>query len=828
MFAPANQRAFTLTLDGAPSGLEVLRFKGQEAISEPYCFTLELVSESAQLDLEGLLHRQAFLGFDAYGSGVHGQVYHVAQGDCGKRLTRYHISLVPRLAYLQHSSHQRIFQHKSVPQIIALVLEGQGIRSDAFAFRLNSVYPAREYCVQFGETDLAFIQRLCAELGIHYHFQHAPDGHLLVFGDDQAFFAKADLPTPYAPGSGMVADEPVIKRFEVSVQTRTTEVNLRDYNFRKPGVVLDSRAAGKQAPVLEHQDYPGHFTDRSHGKQRAQRALERHRMDGHRAEGGSDQPALVSGRFMQLAAHPREAWNDLWLVTRVTHEGKQPQVLEESVTTEAGEDFYQGYRNAFVATPWDVMFRPALPEPRTPLSGYQNAIVTGPVDSEIHCDEYGRVKVQLPWDRDGEYNEHSSCWLRVASGWAHEHYGAVLIPRVGMEVLVGFLNGDADTPLVVGCLANAATPVPLDLPADKSRSIFRSQSTPGGGGYNELRIEDRKGAEEIYLRAQRNWTQHVLHNQHLQVGNHRRVAVGGELHHEVQGEEQRITHGNRVTELKQDDHLVVAGSQHMRAGTTIHIGAGQSIVIDAGATATIQAGGQSITLSAAGIFSSVPIQVGGAPMPSTAPLTPGLKEKRLAVIPAPLSAAQALSLKRGAPFCEECERCKGGQCDLASHARNTAGAGVTGKASGVEPGFHIVQRVMSRDALERSLFESPSAVVLERFRSLNPQLTQYARPGQMLVLSDPLNNQCTREEALLMAAADAVNDALAPMSDDEATFMVEHQQAIGAFLAEGSTAVGVGSTMVANHLKQTHEVLKNIEALHVRAFQAHGHLQGAA
>lgn len=661
MFAPANQSAFNLTLDGLASDLKVYSFSGTEALSQPYCFDLELVSEQPDLDLEGLLHRPVYLGFDDQGHGVHGLVYRVAQGDSGRCLTRYQISLVPQLAYLAHSSQQRIFQHQTVPQIVAQVLVGQGIQSDRFAFQLSGTYPEREYCVQFGETDLAFVQRLCAEAGIHYHFQHAADRHLLVFGDDQTVFAQAGQPTPYTPGSGMVADTPAIKRFAVQLETRATALNLRDYDWRKPRLALESAAAGEQLPRLEVQDYPGYFSDRAHGKYLAQRGLERSRSDYQIARGSGDEPALASGRFMRLAGHPRGAWNDLWLVTQVVHEGKQPQVLEEAVTEPAGGDFRQGYRNTFVAAPWDVIFRPPLPE-RPSISGYQNAVVTGPADSEIHCDEYGRVKVQLAWDRNGEHNDHSSCWLRVASGWAHDRYGAVLIPRVGMEVLVGFVNGDMDMPLVMGCLPNAATPVPLDLPADKTRSTFRSQSSPGGGGYNELRIEDRKGAEEIYLRAQRDWTQHVLHDQQVQVDNRRRVRVGGESHHELQGEEQRITHGNRLTELKQDDHLVVGGSQQMRAGRTIQIGARHSVVIDAGASVTIQAGGQSITLSAGGIFSSVPIQLGGAPAAAAAPLMPGLKETLLAVIPAPLSRAQVASLKRSAPFCEECERCKSGLC----------------------------------------------------------------------------------------------------------------------------------------------------------------------
>ncbi|OJT52207.1 type VI secretion system tip protein VgrG [Pseudomonas koreensis] len=669
MFAPANQPRFTLTLEGARHDLKVLEFTGREAISQPFRFELELVSERPDLDLESLLHGQAFLSFDAQGCGIHGQIYQVGQGDSGKRLTRYHLSLVPRLTYLGHRINQRIFQHQSVPQIITQILKDHSILRDAFEFRLGSEYPEREYCVQYAESDLAFIQRLCAEVGIHYHFQHSPEGHLLVFGDDQTVFPKLPEPTLYLPGSGMSAGAPAIQRFNVRVETRTSVVTRRDYNFEKPRLSLESRSDGEQRPVLEDYHFPGQFSDRETGRHLTRRALERHVADYRQAEGSSDESSLVCGHFLQLTEHPRSDWNDLWLLTCVEHRGRQPQVLEESVTSD-GESF-QGYRNTFVATPWDVVFRPALCPEKPRMSGYQPAVVTGPKDLEIHCDEYGRVKVQLAWDRDGELNEHSSCWLRVATGWAHDHYGSVLIPRVGMEVLVGFIDGDADKPLVMGCLPNAATPVPLDLPADKTRSVFRSQSSPGGGGYNELRIEDKKGAEEIYLRAQRNWTQHVLNDQQLQVDNQRSVVVTGTARHELKADEQRITHGQRQTEVRQDDHLSVLGDRQVRvnsqatsASAQIHISAGQQVVIDGGASATIQAGGQWINIGPGGIFSSVPIVVGGSPMAATsaAPVVPGLPEKLAAAPAAVLTAAQIMSLKGDAPFCEECERCKDGVC----------------------------------------------------------------------------------------------------------------------------------------------------------------------
>lgn len=467
----------------------------------------------------------------------------------------------------------------------------------------------------------------------------------------------------------MSAGAPAVQRFNVRVETRTSVVTRRDYNFEKPHLQLQSHSDSEQRPVLEDYRFPGQFNDRETGKHLAQRTLERHVADYRQAEGISDVSALVCGHFLQLTEHPRRDWNDLWLLTAIEHRGRQPQVLEESVTSD-GETF-QGYRNTFLATPWDVFFRPALGPGKPRMLGYQPAVVTGPHDAEIHCDEYGRVKVQLAWDRDGELNEHSSCWLRVATGWAHDQYGSVLIPRVGMEVLVGFIDADADKPLVMGCLPNAATPVPLDLPADKTRSIFRSHSSPGGGGYNELRIDDKKGAEEIYLRAQRNWTQHVLHDQQVQVDNQRSIVVTGTAKHELKADEQRITHGQRQIEVKQDDHLTVVGDRHIRvsnqatsASAQIHVSAGQQVVIDGGASATIQAGGQWINIGPGGIFSSVPIQVGGAPMTAmgAAPSVPGLPAKLAAAPAAMLTAAQIMSFKGDAPFCEECERCKDGVC----------------------------------------------------------------------------------------------------------------------------------------------------------------------
>jgi len=657
MFAPANQAHFTLSLEGIERDFKVLEFRGREAISQPYRFDLELVSERPDLDLESLLHRPAFLAFAPDGSGIHGLVHQAAQGESGKRLTRYRLTLVPQLAYLAHRTNQRIFQHLTVEKIISLVLEEHGIQADAYRFQLGPViYPPREYCVQYDETDLHFIQRLCEEEGIHYHFQHSTAGHVLVFGDDQTVFPKLAA-TAYQQDSGLVADQPVIKRFGLRLETRTSRVTRRDYDFEKPRLSMEAAFHSDFQPDLEDYDYPGRFTERTRGKHLSQRALERRRHDYELAEGDSNQPRLASGHFLPLGEHPRSDWNQLWLLTEVLHEGKQPQVLEESTTNApvqlglapsplwgegwgegslASSDFHQGYRNHFSATPWDIPFRPVLDHPKPKVLGSQTAVVTGPAGEEIHCDEYGRVKVQFHWDREGQADDKTSCWLRVSSSWAGDRYGGIAIPRVGMEVLVTFLEGDPDQPLVTGCLYHKEHQVPYDLPANKTRTVFKTLSSPGGGGYNELRIEDRKGAEQIYIHAQRDWDENIEHDQKIRIGHERHDTVEANSYSEFKAEEHRTTHADRKTEIRANDHLTVGNSQHLKIGTgqfieagnEIHLSSGLKVVLEAGGELTFKAAGSFIKLDASGITMVGPVirmNSGGSPGKGTgaAPVLPG-------------------------------------------------------------------------------------------------------------------------------------------------------------------------------------------------------------
>ena len=639
----ANAPHISLTLEGVSADLQVLSFVGREALNQPFCFDIDLVSTRPDLKLEEILHKPGSLTFGATGKGlIHGMVYRIEQGDSGKKLTRYSISLCPQLAYLRHNHDQQIFQHLSVPNIISHVLEARGILADAYSFQLGAVYPDRDYCVQYDESDLHFIQRLCEEEGIHFHFQHSASGHKIVFGDDQTVFRKLS-PVAYQQDSGMAAEKPVLKRFNLRLETRTSRVSRRDYDFEKPRLLPEGAAKSAFAPELEDYDYPGHFLTRERGKQLATRALERHRCDYKLAEGKGDEPTLVSGHFMALSEHPRAEWNDLWLLLEVVHEGKQPQVLGEHITSDVThnkDDFHQGYRNRFLATPWDAHYRPALEHPKPKILGSQTAIVTGPPGEEIHCDEYGRVKVQFFWDRDGQANDNTSCWLRVATGWAGSAYGAIAIPRVGMEVLVTFLEGDPDQPLVTGCLYHKENLVPYDLPTHKTRSTFKTLSSPGGKGYNELRIEDKKGAEQIYLHAQRDWDENIQHNQKIRIGNERHDTVEANAFSEFKVEEHRITHLDRKTEARADDHLTVAMTRHVKVGTAqfveageeIHYNAGDKVVVEGGMEVTAKAGGSFVKVDAGGVTISgaeVKSNSGGAPGSGSgirilAPIIPGM------------------------------------------------------------------------------------------------------------------------------------------------------------------------------------------------------------
>lgn len=671
MFAPANSAHFVLLIPSVRNDFKVLAFDGVEAISTLYAIKIELVSENSDFDLESLLSRQAFLQFGLNGEGIHGLIEDVFVGDAGKRLTRYHLTLVPALHYLQFSHNQRIFQNLTVPEIVAQVLNGHGRQSDTFNFKV-SISPAREYCTQYGESDYEFIQRLCAEEGIAWHHQHTQEGHQLVFTDDQTFFPKLG-DTPYKQGSGLAADKPVVYQFSMRFNTRTSTTTRRGYDLKRPSMLLESAFTAEFTPKLEDYRYPELIENEKLGKQLARQGLERHRVDYQLAEGSSDQPALRSGHFFNLVEHPRKRCNDLWLLVGVKHKGKQPQALEESVTsnTSPADGFTQGYRNTFSAIPWDVFYRPPMPERRSILVS-QTARVTGPANEEIFCDEYGRVKVEFHWDRAELNSDNSSCWLRVASSWAGEGFGSVTIPRIGMEVVVTYLEGDPDKPLITGCVTNKVNAPAYPLPANKTKTVLRTHSSPHNGGFNELAIEDRAGQEKISFRAQRDFDELILNDSVSHIGNDQSTQVDRNSSSLIKGDETHTTNGVRNTVIGGNELISVSGDTSVTSGGNLIIQAGSqahvtavNVVINAGMSLTLQAGGNHIVISSGGIFSSVPIVQGGSPMAGVSPLqalqAPSTEVPTIIASPRSIVAA---ARQQAADFCPLCEACLNGQCKI--------------------------------------------------------------------------------------------------------------------------------------------------------------------
>lgn len=383
----------------------------------------------------------------------------------------------------------------------------------------------------------------------------------------------------------------------------------------------------------------------------------------------------------------------MWLLLSVTHTGKQPQALEEAITSDVNPEdgFTQGYRNTFSAIPWDVFYRPPLVTRKSVLVS-QTARVTGPVGEEIFCDEYGRVKVEFHWDRAELGSDKSSCWLRVSSSWAGEGFGAVTIPRIGMEVVVTYLEGNPDHPLITGCVTNKVTPVPYPLPAHKTKTVLRSHSSPANGGYNELSIEDRAGQELIHLRAQRDIEQVILNDSDTHIGNDRREHITRDSHslisndrveqvdnnssslikgdelHTTQGLRNTVIGGNELISITGNSSTTADGTLVIQAGAHAHVTAAH-VVINAGMSLTLKAGGQHILITAGGIFSSVDIVQGGAPVAGVPSLqaAQALASAPQSIIASPLSILAAVKQK-AADKCPLCEACRDGLCSTGERA----------------------------------------------------------------------------------------------------------------------------------------------------------------
>jgi type VI secretion system secreted protein VgrG len=421
---PANETWFTFS--STSGNFSVYEFTGHEEVNEPYEFAIELVSPSASEDLTALLGTEACLSIKDRSGGVrhvHGLIRHMQQLHTGNKFTHYQCVLVPRLWYLGEIRDHKIFQMLSVVEIIELLLKEQGFISENIQFNLFFTYDKREYCVQYGETDLDFITRLCEEEGIYFYFEHSPSGHKLCFCDREGgprIEGESDL--RFFAGSGAVATSSVIHELIVKEGVNSNAAAYRDWNFTKPKMLGLPVEKSKEAPVppgmkLEQYRYPHLYQLPAEGTRYADLQLQRQLTFSLWIEGHSDIARFLPASTFSIHEHKRASVNAAWWTVSVRHEGSQPQVLQH-------EDPDRGfsYQTAFTAIPEMTRFIPALRHPKKLIYGNQTAIVTGPEGEEIYPDEYGRVKVQFFWDRADQWNENTTCWIRVSQGWAGSTY----------------------------------------------------------------------------------------------------------------------------------------------------------------------------------------------------------------------------------------------------------------------------------------------------------------------------------------------------------------------------------------------------------------------
>ncbi|GMV49632.1 type VI secretion system tip protein VgrG [Nitrospirales bacterium NOB] len=563
---------------GAYSGdkLRVIRFEGSEGLSQVFRFSLDLASSDPKIDFDQVIGQPALL--TARGSmGIrllHGLVSSFEQTGKEGKWSLYRAEVVPGIWKLGLRTNCRIFQEKTIPDIIKEVLLDAGLTANQFRFALNSGrYKSRTYCVQYGESDLNFISRLMEQYGIWYYFEHRETSHVLVLGDDPS--AAATLPGAssiryHAPATAGLSTDEHIAFFSYHREIRCGAVKLRDFDFEKPRLTVTGDAQAKMDGKLEDYEYLGECRDSSERNLLAKVRLEEAQAVGQLGMGHSDCCRIIPGyRFTMEQCH-RSDLNREYLTVGVTHKGTQSQSLGAETGTVANEP---AYHNEFHCIPSDVPFRPAAITPRPTIQGPQTAIVVGPKGEEIYTDKHGRVKVQFHWDREGNRDEKSSCWVRVAQVWAGTSWGAMFIPRIGQEVLVEFLEGDPDQPIVTGRVYNGDNMPPYALPSEKTKSTLKSNSSIGGGGSNEIRFEDGKDKEEIFLHGQKDWTIAIENDKNQTVGHDETLAVTN----------------NRTKTVGVDQSETVGANKTIQVGAnhTESIGGAESITVGKGSAHTV-------------------------------------------------------------------------------------------------------------------------------------------------------------------------------------------------------------------------------------------------
>ncbi|QYK48789.1 MAG: type VI secretion system tip protein VgrG [Phycisphaeraceae bacterium] len=625
-----SQRLMAL---GTPLGEDVLvidSFRGTEQLSRPFRFDLRVSSTDKQIKFDKILGERVVLRLErADGSRTpeffNGFVSRFSQIDAEGELARYEMSIVPWLWFLTRTSDCRIFQEMTVPDIIRKVCNDFGF-SDLDTSGLTGTYRTWEYCVQYRETAFNFLSRLMEQEGIYYYFKHEEKKHTLMLADAPSAHGPVEglesmIYRPEQRGAGM---RERVDSWTIEHHVQPGAYVLKDFDFKVPKKLLLSKAAEPKqhaAAEFEMYDWPGEYVESSDGDKYAKIRLQELQAEHAIVRAETDSRPVRPGYTFDLKEHPREDQNKKHLIVAVVREATVAE-YRSGASPGSGQD---SYSCSMVVMDAKQQFRPARSTPKPLISGCQTATVVGKSGEEIDVDEHGRVKVLFHWDRDAKGDQTSSCWIRVSQTVAGKRWGAIHTPRVGQEVIVEFIEGDPDHPIITGRVYNGINRPPYELPGMKTISGIKSNSSKSGQGFNEIRFEDKKGDEQVFIHAEKNIDirvkndrfESVLHNRHLTVDNdqydhikHDRHETVDNDHVEEVGNDRSLTvKGKQATKVAKTLSLAVAGdvaeefeSNHSEKVKSDYYLKAKNICLEADTNITIKVGGTAIAIDQTSIL----------------------------------------------------------------------------------------------------------------------------------------------------------------------------------------------------------------------------------
>jgi type VI secretion system secreted protein VgrG len=608
----------------SPLGEDVLLFRSMrasESLGRLSSFELDLLCEDHEIKLEDILGQNLTVRLDMPESGerryFNGVASQFSYAGAFGNFARYRATLRPWPWFLTRTADSRIFQEMTVPDIIEQVFGDQGFTD--YELRLNDSYRKWTYCVQYRETDFNFVSRLMEQEGIYYFFLHEDGKHTMVLADGAASHDRApgyeEVPY-YPPEEGGQRERDHVSGWSVEKEVQPGSYTLRDFDFEKPRADLEVRLNKPFEHSLadyEVYDYPGEYLTTGDGDTYAKVRLEELQSQFERVEGEGDVAGLAAGGLFALTGYPRQDQNREYLIVTCTVELRSDAYESEGAAL--GETLCHCQ---FTAIDGKRQFRAPRVTPKPVVQGPQTAIVVGKAGEEIWTDKHGRVKVQFHWDREGKSDENSSCWIRVSHPWAGKKWGAVAIPRIGQEVVVDFLEGDPDQPIITGRVYNGDNMPPYGLPDNATQSGVKSRSSKGGGdaNFNEIRFEDKIGEEQLYIHAEKNQdivvendethsighdrtktvendeTTHIKNNRTETVDSNETITIGGDRTESVSGNESLTVVGNRTDSVTGSETRTITGSltETINGSLSQTILGGVTISTPAAVTVTAQGG----------------------------------------------------------------------------------------------------------------------------------------------------------------------------------------------------------------------------------------------